>query len=347
MFPNEEACEDYLFLLRWPDGFACPKKCGAGSKDYYLIRRKSRAKHVEATNDQPYRRGPRVVECKVCGTHVYLTAETIMHKAHTPLLTWFHGAFLVTTLTPGISAVQFQRQLGLSRNETAFTILHKIRAAMVDPDRGLLEGEVEVDETYVGGVQHGGKGGRSLEGRALVVGAVEVRKKVEDGARYAGRLRLRTIESASAKHLIPFVVDDVAKGTVILTDGWNGYDGLFKFGYKHRPEVEGTPQRASKILPLIHREFANLKTWLQGTHHGRVTPRHLQAYLNEFVFRHNRRFWAFSAFQTVLRLGMGTASPTYDKLYAAAGTGHDVHPAEAPRDRGRQPDSGRGDGGKR
>jgi transposase-like protein len=306
LFSDEDACEDYLYDLRWPDGFVCPN-CGSTQEPYWI-------------------ESQRKVECADCGQHVYLTAGTIMHKSHTNLLTWFYGAFLVTTLTPGLSAVQFQKQMGISRYETAFQILHKLRAAMVNPDREPLRGVVEVDETYVGGTEPGATGGRGMEGKTLVVGAVEQRRsKDKRRSAQAGRLRLRVIEKATAKELTEFVEDHVEKGTTVLTDAWRGYDWLSDRGYDHVATAEGHRQTAAIILPLIHLEFANLKTWLQGTHHGRVEPQHLQAYLNEFVFRHNRRFWPFSAFQTVLRLGMQQGPQEYDTLYSASGTGRDVH----------------------
>ena len=303
MFPDEMHCEAYLMSLRWPEGFRCAQ-CG----------------HAKVWNHPR-----RLVECAQCGRQSYLTAGTIMHRTHTPLLTWFYGAFLVTTLTPGISGVQFQKQVGLKRNETAFQILHKLRAGMVDPERGKLQGIAELDETMIGGVRKGGKGGRNTATRTIVVGAVEVRTK-GNGQRYAGRLRLRAIAQANADDLEAFAVDAIEPNTEVRTDGWRGYWNLSKHGLKHVKVTQGSPENAAKILPLIHREFSNLKTWLEGTHHGRVERHHLQAYLNEFVFRHNRRFWPFSAFQTVLRLGMDQASPTYEQLYAATGLGRGVHP---------------------
>ncbi len=297
VFPDEEACMRYLFDLRWPKGFVC-SSCGGATHYSYPARR--------------------TVVCKACRKHVRLTAGTMMHRSKLPLSTWFYGAFLTSTLTPGISAVQFQRQLGITRYETAFHVLHKIRSAMVAPDREPLHGLVEVDETLVGGVHHGGKRGRSTEKKTLVVGAVEVRpgKKMH---LVAGRVRLRAISDASAATLDAFVGEHVSAETVVLTDDHQGYVNLAKMGYDHRPEVAAE-------LPLVHREFANLKTWLRGTHHDRIERQHLQAYLNEFSFRHNRRFWPFSAFHRVLTIGMSVAAPTYRQLYDADEFGRDVHP---------------------
>jgi len=303
MFPNEAACVAYLTRLRWPDGNVCGGGCGDANYSRY--------------------EGGRVVYCKTCGKKVNVTAGTIMHRSHTPLLTWFYAAFLVSTLTPGISAVQLGHQFGI-REETAFQMLHKLRSAMVGVDRERLKGTIEADETYVGGVQHGGKGGRSTEGRTVVLGAVEVRTGT-GGERHAGRLRLRVAPGARQSDIDPFFRDNVAKGAVVRTDGWDGYRHLRSMGYDHRPVVEGDPESASKVLPLVHREFSNLKDWLMGTHHGRVERKHLQAYVNEFCFRHNRRFWRFSTFQRLLQIGMTRRSPTYDDIYGAEEYGRDVH----------------------
>jgi len=271
---------------------------------------------------------------------VSLTAGTVMQASHMPLSMWFWGAYLVTTQTPGQSALQFQRQLGIRRYETAFQALHKLRAGMVRPDRDTI-GEhypVEIDETLVGGRTRGE--GRGIHHKATVVGAIEVRcrrpgdVRAGDGpqvhsegkrgkrALYAGRLRLRLVPSRSAEDLTAFVKTNVTKGTTVRTDGWQGYDGLTTLGYIHEAVVlDGDPQKTEAQLPMIHRVFSNLKTWLLGTHHG-VSQQHLPAYLNEFVFRFNRRFYPMTAFNSVLGLVAHTVPPTYAELYS----GKWVHP---------------------
>jgi transposase-like protein len=296
LFPDEDACLHYLLQLRWPEGFVCPF-CAETPHYSYPDRR--------------------TVVCKACRKHVRVTAGTMMHRSKVPLLTWFYGAFLASTLTPGISAVQFQRQLGMKRYETAFQVLHRIRSAMVAPDREPLHGVVEIDETFIGGVHRGGKRGRSTEKKTLVVGAVEVRPGKRRPV-VAGRVRLRAIPNASAATLAAFVEEHVGEGTSVLTDAHQGYASFAETGYDHRPEVGAE-------LPLVHREFANLKTWLRGTHHDRVERKHLQAYLNEFCFRHNRRFWPFSAFHRVLSIGMSVMPATYRELYNADEFGQDLH----------------------
>jgi transposase-like protein len=315
-FPNDTACAVYLEKLRWPDGFSCPK-CGVCGEPYRFPKRSSV-----------------VLRCRSCKSNVSLTAGTSMQGTHTPLSIWFWGAYLVTTQTPGQSALQFQRQLGLGRYETAFQMLHKLRAGMVRPDRDAIGAEhpVEVDEALVGGRTRGE--GYGVHHKAIVVGAVEVRTR-RDGETpaavggvqhamgkplkrrtYAGRLRLRLVESRGADELLSFAQENVARGAVVRTDGWVGYNGLSAAGYNHEPLVmNDTPARNEQHMPMIHLVFSNLKTWLLGTHHG-VSQDHLQAYLNEYVFRFNRRFYPMTAFNSVLGLAANTVPPTYEQLYS-------------------------------
>ena len=251
-----------------------------------------------------------------------------MQSSRMPLSVWFWGAYLVTTQTPGQSALQFQRQLGLKRYETAFQMLHKLRAGLVRPERDTIGDQypVEVDKSFVGGRTKGE--GRGVHHKAIVIGAIEVRprKAPVKGARrtfYAGRLRLRLVPNREAKSLTKFVRENVAKGAVVHTDGWTGYDDLEALGYVHKPLViDGDPERIEAHLPMIHIAFSNLKSWLLGTHHG-VSHRHLQAYLNEFVFRFNRRFYPMTAFNSALGLAAHASAPTYKKLYSGDWT----HPA--------------------
>ena len=323
-FPNELACAKYLEAMRWPNGFKCPKCSLAG---------------------EPYRfstRSSTVLRCRGCKVNTSLTAATVMQSSHTPLSTWFWGAYLVTTQTPGQSALQFQRQLGLSRYETAFQILHKLRSGMVRPERDSLGGEhpVEMDECLVGGRSRGT--GMGVHDMATVIGAVEVRPRKAAENRvanqrpnnpgggplkklvYAGRLRLRVIPNRDAEHLLEFARENVVKGSKIRTDGWWGYLKLPDLGFRHDPLVlAGDPEKAEAHLPMIHLVFSNLKTWILGTHHGAIARQHLQAYLNEYVFRFNRRFYPMTAFNSVLGLAAHTVPPTYEQLYS----GNWSHPA--------------------
>lgn len=310
-FPNDDACAKYLERMRWPDVFTCPK-C--------------------SHHEEPYRFATRssvVLRCRKCKANTSLTAGTVMRASHTPLSTWFWGAYLVTTQTPGQSALQFQRQLGLSRYETAFQVLHKLRAGMVRPDRERLGGEypVEVDECFIGGPHN----------KAVVVGAVEVRPRKDAEQRaakhrqqrsngvplkkliYAGRLRLRAVSARSAWELVGFVNDSVEKGSTVRTDDAKGYKSLPGYYYVHDAlKIAGDPEKCEGHLPMIHLVFSNLKTWILGTHHGAIGPQHLQAYLNEYVFRFNRRFYPMTAFNSVLGLAAHATAPTYESLYSGA-----------------------------
>jgi transposase-like protein len=257
-----------------------------------------------------------------------------MQQSHMPLSIWFWGAYLVTTQTPGQSALQFQRQLGIKCYETAFLLLHKLRSGLVRPDRDTIGGEhpVEVDEALVGGRTRGE--GRGIHHKAVVVGAVEVRRRRRGEDRsankhtdhrdgkplkrsiYAGRLRLRVVASRGAEDLTKFVTQNVQKGAVVRTDGWQGYDDLGKLGYQHDPMVmDGDGEKTDAHLPMIHIVFSNLKTWLMGTHHG-VSQKHLQGYLNEYVFRFNRRFYPMTSFNSALGLSARVTPPTYKALYS-------------------------------
>ena len=252
-----------------------------------------------------------------------------MHRSKQDLRTWFWGAYLVSTLTPGVSAVQFQRQLGISRYETAYNMLHKLRSALVAPDRELLLDEVEVDETYIGGEEEGHPG-RGSEKKILVVCAVElvrwVDKKTENERVRPGRIRLRAIPDASSNSLIPFVTGNVKPGSIVRTDGWAGYLPLSKEQYVHQPIAQGQGKDAVHML-FVHIVFSNLKTWLLGTYHGGVQEKHMQAYLNEFVYRFNRRFFRGPAFNRAL--GLATEAecwPTYKNLYKAGEADGWIHP---------------------
>jgi hypothetical protein len=304
VFPDDAACAKYLEAIRWPDGFACPK-CGLIGDPYRFSTRSSV-----------------VLRCRGCKANISLTAGTVIQSSHTPLSTWFWGAYLMTTQTPGQSAIQFQRQLGLTRYETAFQILHKLRAGMVRPGRDSIGSEhpVEVDECYIGGETRGE--GRGTHHKSIVVGAVEVRSRSDEGTPYkhhvyAGRLRLRVVPDRGAEVLTGFVKDNVAFGASVSTDGWTGYPGLSEMGYHHAAvALAGDPDKAEAHLPMIHLVFSNLKTWIKGTHHGRIEPKHLQAYLNEYVFRFNRRFYPMTAFHSVLGIAAHSVPPTYAQLYS-------------------------------
>jgi transposase-like protein len=212
-----------------------------------------------------------------------VTAGTIFQDTRTSLKLWFHAMWWVTTQKNGASALGLQRVLGLRQYQTAWTWLHKLRSAMVRPGRDLLTGRVEVDETYLGGLEEGLRG-RLVEKKALIVIAAQ-----EDG-KGIGRIRLRQIPDASAESLQGFVRESIQPGSVVHTDGWRGYSGLSAKGYLHEVTVlKGKKETASELLPRVHRVVSLLKRWLMGTRQGAVSHKHLGYYLDEFTFRFNRR----------------------------------------------------------
>jgi transposase-like protein len=317
LFSDERACVDYMVRVRWPTGFVC-SICGVKGTPFRISTR------------------PRVLRCSACHREDSVTAGTVMDHSHSPLSVWFWAAYLVTSMTPGMSAVQFQRQLGLGRYETAFQILHKLRAAMVRPHRDRIGAPfpVEMDETLIGGCTRGE--GRGRHHKTLVAGVVEQRKRRSKtevdgylspskalprrGGLYAGRLRLAVIADRSAKSLETFALESIQPSTNITTDDWSGYDKLASKGYRlTQVPQRGDPDVTEAWLPLIHLAFGNLKTWLSGIHHG-VSAQHLPAYLNEYTFRFNRRFYPFNAFRSLLGIVADTEPTTYDEFYEWAST---------------------------
>ncbi len=258
-FGTEEACREYLVRIRWPDGFICPH-CG----------------HIEAWQ---MKRG--LYWCRQCDYQVSVTAGTIFQNTRKPLRLWFYAMWYITSQKYGVSAMGLQRVLGLTRYETAWIWLHKLRRAMVRPSRDRLSGIVEVDETYIGGKKHG-KRGRGAAGKSLVIVAVE------DKGNHLGRIRLRRVADASEASLMPVVQESIENGSVIRTDGWTSYAQLPFKGYEHI-EVRKDADVGENLLPLVNRVVALLKRWLTGTHQGAVRQSHLDYYLDEFTFRFNRR----------------------------------------------------------
>jgi transposase-like protein len=260
-FSSEDQCRAYLVRLRWPDGFVCPA-CGATSG--WVTARAG-------------------IRCTRCQRQTSATAGTVFSGTRKPLRTWFHAIWYVTNQKLGVSALGLQRVLGFGSYQTAWTWLHKLRRAMVRPGRDRLTGEVEIDETYVGGVEHGVVG-RRVEKNALVAIAAEVR------GRATGRVRMARVLDASAGSLLPFVQAAITKGSVIRTDGWRAYEGLGDLGYDHRPRnIAASGEPAHVVMPRVHLVASLLdRRWL-GTHQGAIRPKHLDYYLDEFTFRFNRR----------------------------------------------------------
>jgi transposase-like protein len=257
----------------------------------------------------------RLWQCTSCRHQSSLTAGTILHNTRMPLTVWFWAAYLMTTDKRGVSALLLQRQLGLRRYETAWMMLHKFRRAMVNIAREPLRGEVEVDDTWIGGTQAGLRGSRQLKGRkaALVLVAVEKR------GRATGRARMAVIPDFKNTTLIAFLKQNVAPGTTVYTDGLKTFTGLREAGFKHvtrsQPLRSELRKGAKSVVPLADRAIGNLQQWLIGTYHG-VSRDQLQIYLDEFVFRHNRRL-PMAAFQTLLGLGSSRKPSSYKQIRGA------------------------------
>jgi transposase-like protein len=266
-FGTDAQCRDYLIKVRWPEGFRC---AGCGHDRCHALRARL------------------ALECAACGKQHSYMAGTMFEQTKTGLARWFLAIWLVTSSKGGISALELQRQMGFGSYQTAWSWLHKIRRAMVAPVRTPLAGRVEADETLIGGARPG-RPGRGAAGKTVVAGAVESGRGKAKGRRL-GRLRLAAVADASAQSLEGFLGRNVAKPATVATDGWSGYAGLDTAGYAHEPiNLSRTWGDATLRLPAIHLVFGLAKRWLLGTHHGAVSTKHLQAYLDEHVFRFNRR----------------------------------------------------------
>ena len=258
-FATDEACRAYLFQMRWPGGFCCPR-CG---------------------HDVAWRTQRGLYRCGHCDLQVSVTAGTVFQDTKKPLRLWFRAMWYVTSQKQGMSALGLKKVLGLGSYETAWTWLHKLRRAMVRPGRDRLSGTVEVDEIYLGGVKKGTYG-RESGGKALVLIAAE-----QDGRRI-GRIRLLRVADASSAGLLPAIQKCVEPDSVVRTDGWQGYAPLAVHGYRHE-KVRKHADIGNNLLPRVNRVASLLKRWLTGTHQGAVRSSHVDYYLDEYTFRFNRR----------------------------------------------------------
>lgn len=263
-FATDAACRDYLEWLRWPEGFVCPV-CG----------------HRGAS-------GPRggLFRCLGCRRRVSVTAGTVLDGTRVPLTVWFEAVWQVVAGKEAVSAAHLQRVLPIGSYQTTWAMLARLRSVMGWQDSAPLSGRVEVDETYLGG-PHPGKGGRGAAGKVLVAGAIETGPA---GGRAWGRARLAVIADASKKSLGPFITTTIAPGSTVVTDAWPTYPPLLAGTWVHEPHsIRASGRPAHQELPAVHRLFALVDHFLKAAYHGSFTPEHLDAYLDEFVFRFNRR----------------------------------------------------------
>ena len=259
MFPNEELCLDYLSMIRWPYGYHC----------------------LRCDKSDVSKLGRGLYRCKSCNYEGSVIVGTLFQETHKPLRLWFQAIWYAVNQKNGVSALGLQKAIGLGSYHTAWEWLHKLRRAMVRPGRDKLDGLIEVNETFIGG-EHSGKRGRGAEGKTLVLIALE------DTQWGIGRIRLAPITDASGDSISNAVMEMVAQGSEIRSDGWNGYNSLLKHGYKHQP-VNNTNVQENDLIPSAHLIASLLKRWLAGTHQGAVSHKNLPYYLDEFTFRFNRR----------------------------------------------------------
>lgn len=296
-FRTDADCLDYLEWLRWPAGFACPACCCHGGG---------------------WRLADGRFMCSGCGGRTSVTAGTIFDRTRTPLTVWFTACWLFASGKDGISALSLKRTLEIGSYQTAWAMLHRVRSVLVRPGRERLAGTVEVDETYIGGVEPGLRGGRARGKKVLTGIAVEIREP-----RGFGRCRMQPLADASAVSLHGFVKDHVTPGARIITDGWQGYRGLDKLGYAHDPRSQRAARARGEdpgeLLPAVHRVASLAKRWLLGTHQGSVDNAHLASYLHEFVFRFNRRHSRSRGmvFYRVLELAVVHAPVRYKDIIAS------------------------------
>lgn len=258
-FSSERHCLEYLMKLRYPDGvYQCPI---CGSKKSWPVK-----KHT--------------YECAECHHQESVLSGTLFQDTHKPLMLWFRAIWYITSQKNGASALGLQRVLGIGSYKTAWTWLHKVRRAMVRPGRDRLSGRVEVDEAYIGAPEKGGKRGRGTENKALAAVAVET-----DGTN-VGRIRLGIVADASADSLHRFIQESVEPGSIVATDGWQGYNGIEAKGYGHEIVVRGGEDT---LLPHVHMVISLLKRWIMGTLQGSWSRQHLSYYFDEYTFRFNRR----------------------------------------------------------
>lgn len=296
-FTTPQACLEYLGQSRWPDGFVCPTCSGQSA---WL-------------NAKRY-----VFECWECGRQTSPTAGTLMHRSHVPVQEWFWAAYLVTTHTPGISAVQLSRQLGLSSTTTAWHRLHRLRKGMVNENRSHLSGLIEAEESIIGGPAKGkqGRGSTTAKHKSLLIGAVEVlpyEDKKGKRCERAGRLRLLILKDAGEISIRDFLTENIQAGSTLRTDGWRGYSDAALMGYTHRVRIVRTPERAHKVAPHIHGSsaisrpgsMARITVWSRSIS---------RAIWYAFVFRFNRRKTPMAAFQTLLGISANKAPFTLRDL---------------------------------
>ena len=290
-FGSQEACVEHLRTVRWGrnlERFACPA-CGH-RKGWWLPRRQ-------------------LVECRECHRQTSVTAGTVFHRLRSPLWKWFWAVYQLAQDKKGIAAIELAKQISVSYS-TAWLILHKLRRAMRRRDEGyVLQGLVEVDETYVGGKAEGPRG-RGANKKTPVAVALELRS---DGK--PGHVGMGSLERVDGHCLRRFAEQKIKKGATLKTDGWGAYRSVAKAGYGHEATVTGSGKAAVQKFPWLHTFIANMKRMILGTYHS-VSPKHLDGYLAEFNYRTNRRWLEANLFDRLIVAAVGSKAVTYRELVA-------------------------------
>ena len=290
-YASQGACVEHLRTVRWGrnlERFTCPA-CGHG-RGWWLPRRQ-------------------LVECCECHRQTSVTAGTVFHRVRSPLWKWFWAIYQLAQDKKGIAAIELAKQISVSYS-TAWLMLHKLRRAMRRRDeRYVLQGLVEVDETYVGGKAEGTRG-RGADKKTVVAVALELRS---DGK--PGHVAMRSIDRPDGHCLRRFTENKINKGATLKTDGWGAYRSVAKAGYAHEATVTGSGKAAVQTFPWLHTFIANMKRMILGTYHS-VSPKHLDGYLAEFNYRTNRRWLEASLFDRLIDAALGSKAVTYKELVA-------------------------------
>ena len=290
-FPTEQACWDYLVMMRWPEGVKCPT-CADSKLDFLQTRK--------------------VFECRRCRKHIYITAGTTFHRSRISLRKWFWAIFFMSTSKKGISMLYLQNQLGLGSYRTAWLMSHKIRHAMIQRDAlYTLGGTVEADEIFIGGKQSLEE--RRANGNNKTPFLIAIEEDSNGGPRF---LSFEELETIYEQHVVPAIKKNIRAGSKIKSDGAGAYVKAKDEGYGLERSVEMTnPEQTHEHLKWINTITSNLKRYLLSTHHG-VFPKYRKAFLAEFAYRFNRRFWPFQAFDRLLYACIHSDSVTLPVLRA-------------------------------
>ena len=240
---------------------------------------------------------------------------------------WLSAMWLFATQKDGISAKSLQGNLGINSYRSAWLLLHKLRVAMIRSDREPLSGMVEIDEDYIGGVDQGGKRGRGSENKQIVAIAVQLEKiltdKPHDSLRdyRLAKIRAKCIERATKDELHAFISENIAKGSTLYRDDWSGYSGIEQLGYKSVVFKTSKAEDESERLPHVHLAISLLTRWILGTYQGSFGEFHLQAYLEEFTFRFNRKTSTYRGwlFYRLAQGAMSTIPHPYEDLIEPRG----------------------------